>query len=80
MQGKLKSFKTDSQNSRILAYLQTGKSLTCLEAAQMGMGYNLRSRISNLRDAGHAIKSVKVPTNGSYIAEYSLEIEEKIKG
>ncbi|MCW8932194.1 MAG: helix-turn-helix domain-containing protein [Gammaproteobacteria bacterium] len=74
MQGKIKSFKTDSQNSKILAYLQTGASLTCLEAMQMGLTHNLRSRISNLREAGHAIKSVKVPTNSSYIAEYSLEV------
>lgn len=74
MQGKIKSFKTDSQNSKVLAYLQTGKSLTCLEAAQMGFGMNLRSRVSNLRDAGYAISSVKIPTNSSYIAEYSLEV------
>lgn len=74
MQGKIKSFKTDSQNSKILAYLQTGKSLTCLEAMQMGLTHNLRSRISNLREAGYTINSVKVPTNSSYIAEYSLQI------
>ncbi|MDD3443178.1 MAG: helix-turn-helix domain-containing protein [Sulfurimonas denitrificans] len=73
MQGKIKSFKTDSQNAKILAYLQTGKSLTCLEAMQMGLTHNLRSRISNLRDAGYNISSVKIPTNSSYIAEYSLE-------
>ena len=73
MQGAIKSFKHDSQNFKILKYLKTGASLTCLQAAQMGFGYNLRSRVSDLKRAGYDIKSEQVPTNGSYIAEYSLE-------
>jgi hypothetical protein len=72
MQGTIKSFKQNSQNSKILEYLKTGASLTCLEAAQMGFGYNMRSRVSDLKRAGYNVESKQIPTNGSYIAEYSL--------
>ena len=76
MQGTIKSFKQNSQNSKILEYLKTGASLTCLEAAQMGFGYNLRSRISDLKRFGCIIESKQVNIdNGSYIAEYRLSKE-----
>ena len=74
MQGTIKSFKQDSQNSKILEYLKTGASLTCLEAAKFGWGLNLRSRISDLKRFGCNIESKQVNIdNGSYIAEYRLE-------
>lgn len=76
MQGKLKTFRTGSQCAKILAYLQTGKSLTVAEAQVLGFGSNLRSRISNLKDAGHQIKSEQVKFNGGFIAKYSLIMEE----
>ena len=72
MQGTIKNFKTDSQNSKILEYLKTGASLTCLQAAQNGWGMNLRSRISDLKRAGYETVSELITTNGSYIAEYKL--------
>jgi hypothetical protein len=73
MQGTIKSFKQNSQNSKILEYLKTGASLTCLEAVKLGFSHNLRSRISNLKSAGYDIESKQVNIdNGSYIAEYSL--------
>jgi len=74
MQGTIKSFKQNSQNAKILNYLKSGASLTCLEAMQMGFGMNLRSRISDLKRAGYSILSKQVPTNSSYIAEYKLEV------
>jgi hypothetical protein len=74
MQGTIKSFKQDSQNSNILEFLKTGASLTCLQAAQHGWGMNLRSRISDLKRAGYETVSKLIPTNGSYIAEYRLEV------
>lgn len=74
MQGKIKSFKQDSQNFKILEYLKTGASLTCLQASQMGLGLNLRSRVSDLKRAGYNVKSELIPINDSYIAEYSLEM------
>jgi len=74
MQGKLKTFKTDSQCANILAHLQKGNTLTCLECALKGWGMNLRSRISNLRDAGHNVVSEKLKVNGTYVARYKLEV------
>lgn len=50
MKGKLHTFKTNSQCSKILEYLKTGKSLTVMEALKLGFGANLRSRISNLKE------------------------------
>ena len=77
MKGTIKSFKHDSQNSKILAYLQTGASLTCRQASNLGFGDNLRSRVSDLKRAGYNVMSKQVNTdNGSYIAEYSLEVQD----
>lgn len=75
MQGKLVNFKTNSQNAKVLEYLKTGATLTCLEAMQKGLTHNLRSRISNLKDAGHNIKSELVKVDGTYIAKYSLVVD-----
>ena len=75
MQGKLKTFRTNSQCKKILEYLQTGKSLTVMEALNLGFGANLRSRISNLKDAGHNIVSEKIQVSGTYIASYRLAID-----
>ncbi len=73
MQGRLENTKTKSQCEKILEHLQSGKSLTCRQAFKMGFGMNLRSRISNLRDKGHKIKSEKVKIQGTYVARYTLE-------
>lgn len=72
MQGKLKNLRTNSQCAKILEYLKTGKSLTVMEALNLGFGANLRSRVSNLKEAGHNIASEKVRVNGTYVARYSL--------
>jgi hypothetical protein len=78
MQGTIKSFKQDSQNAKILEYLKSGASLTCLQAQQFGFGMNLRSRISDLKRAGYDVQSKQVNIdNGSYIAEYRLNYEYK---
>lgn len=74
MQETIKSFKQNSQNAKILEYLKTGASLTCLQAQQLGFGMNLRSRVSDLKRAGYDVISKQVNIgNGSYIAEYSLK-------
>lgn len=74
MNGKLTNFKTNSQCSKILEYLKTGKSLTVMEALHLGFGANLRSRISNLKDAGYDIKSEMIKTNTGFVAKYSLKM------
>lgn len=73
MQGALSTFKTTSQCGKILAYLQTGESLTCYEAMTKGFGMNLRSRISDIIKAGYKVKSIQVKFNGGFCASYSLE-------
>ena len=75
MKGSLSTFKTNSQCSRILKHLESGKSLTCYEAMTLGFGMNLRSRISNIRDAGYKIKTVQEKFNGGFVARYSLEVQ-----
>lgn len=76
MQGKLINFKTNSQCKKILDYLKTGQSLTVMKALHLGFGANLRSRISNLKDAGYDIKSELIKVDGTYVAEYKLIIDE----
>lgn len=77
MQGKLKNIRTNSQCSKILEYLKAGNSLTVMECLQKGWGANLRSRVSNLKEAGYTIKSEKVKVSGTYIAKYSLVIDDE---
>ena len=74
MQGTLKSFKVGSQCRKILDYLKQGKTLTVAKCLSLGFGANLRSRVSDLKNAGHNIVSRQVNlTGGGYIAEYSLK-------
>ena len=75
MQGTIKSFKQNSQNAKILEYLKSGNTLTCLEAMQLGFSHNLRSRVSDLKRAGYDVISTQVNIPNGFIAEYSLEIE-----
>ena len=75
MKGELKSFKIDSQCFKILEYLKTGASLTCYEAMTKGFGMNLRSRISNIREAGYKVKSIQEKFNGGFVARYSIEVQ-----
>ena len=72
MQGTLKTFRTGSQNAKILAYLQQGNHITVEIARMLGMGANCRSRISDLENAGHKIKHDTIKFNGGYVAKYSL--------
>ena len=65
---------TESQCSRILAYLQTGKSLTGMEALRKFDCFRLGARIYDLKDRGHAIESelIRLP-NGKRVARYTLK-------
>lgn len=75
MQGKLRTFKTNSQCHKILAYLKQGNTLTVMECLQLGYGANLRSRVSDLKDAGYNIASELIKTNGGFVAKYKLIME-----
>lgn len=68
----LKTFRTNSQCAKILAYLKEGNSLTVEKARELKFGANLRSRISDLERAGYIIKRKMIKFSGGYVAEYSL--------
>ena len=77
MQGTIKRFKQNSQNARILEYLKSGSTLTCLQAFNLGFGQNLRSRVLDLKKAGYDVISKRINiSKGTYVAEYRLEIKE----
>lgn len=78
MQGNIKTFRTGSQCAKILAYLQTGQSLTVAKARELKFGDNLRSRISDLKNAGHNIESNQINFDGGFVAEYSL-VQDEVK-
>ena len=61
--------KTTSQNSYILEHLQTGKTLSPIEALIDFRCFRLAARINELRKAGHNIVTHK----GNDYAVYSLK-------
>ena len=59
------------QNKLILQYLKDGGKLTGLEALRLFGTMKLASRVSELRDEGHDIKSKTIMTrNGKHVSEY----------
>ena len=61
------------QNARILAHLQSGRTLTALEALEWFKCFRLASRVCDLRKAGHLVEKRTVKTNsGKNIAQYYL--------
>lgn len=65
---------TESQCTKILAYLQTGKSITGMEALKKFDCFRLGARIYDLKDRGYAIESelIQLP-NGKRVARYTLK-------
>lgn len=62
-----------SQEQKILKHLQSGKSITPLEALGVYGAYRLSAHIFNLRQAGHDIVTHrKWDGTGRQYAEYSL--------
>ena len=62
-----------SQNERILAYLQSGKTLTPLQALDRFNCLRLGGRIFNLRGMGYNIKTTFVHRGEKTFASYKLE-------
>jgi hypothetical protein len=61
------------QNARILAHLQSGRTLTALEALDWFKCFRLASRVCDLRKAGYLVEKRTVKTNsGKNIAQYYL--------
>ena len=64
----------NSQNSQILQYLQNGGTLTKIDALNLFNSFSLNSRVSDLRQLGHAIISTPEKTpSGKHIVRYSLD-------
>jgi hypothetical protein len=64
--------RTDSQNQKILSWLQSGNTLTPIDALKMFGCFRLSGRIHFLKSKGYDIKSNMVEMNDKKFAEYSL--------
>jgi hypothetical protein len=70
----MKSGGSQSQNERILAILQSGRSLTPLEALREVGSLRLRARVHNLKAMGYDIQTRMVERDGKHFAEYFLPL------
>jgi len=67
-----------NQNKLIIEYLQTGESLTTLEALEMFGCFRLSGRIFDIKKGGYNIRTKIIRTSsGKHIASYSLVKEPK---
>ena len=64
-----------SQCNDILTYLQSGRSLTPLEALDLFGCMRLGARIWELKGEGYPIESRTLDVGGKYVASYSLKQE-----
>jgi hypothetical protein len=64
-----------SHNGKVLQHLRSGKRITAYEAVQRYGIYRLAARISDLRKAGHDIKSEDVRDGSRHWAVYWMEAE-----
>ena len=65
---------SQSQNKRILAYMQEGHRITPIDALNLFRCFRLGARIADLKADGHEIKSefVKIDT-GKHVKSYWIE-------
>ena len=67
---------TESQNKRIRKYLESGKSLTALDALYLFNSFRLGARIHNLKGEGMNIASelIEITSDGKtkHVAKYKL--------
>lgn len=64
---------TTTQTEDILKHLQSGRSLSPLEALERYGCFRLGARIYDLKKLGHDIKTELVEKNGKRFAAYRLE-------
>ena len=62
----------NSQNKQILNHLESGKSITPIDALNLFGCFRLGARIHDLKSEGHDIKAEIKSINGKRFAEYSL--------
>jgi len=63
-----------AQTDRIRMYLETGKSLTAMDALVRFNCLRLAARIKNLRDDGVPIKSELVHKDGKKYSRYFMDL------
>ena len=61
-----------SQNADILSHLQSGWTLTPLEALNQFGCFRLAARVWELRGQGYDISSEYIEVNGKSVAQYSM--------
>lgn len=64
--------KKPTQASRILDWLQSGKTITAIQALNHLGCFRLAARIEELRTSGHSIETQMVPLKETKVARYSL--------
>lgn len=69
----MKKSKKISKQSKVLAHLVSGKSITPIEALELYGSFRLGALIFNLRAEGHNIKTETMP--GTRHAKYSYITE-----
>lgn len=62
----------NSQNKQILNHLESGKSITPMDALNLFGCFRLGARIHDLKSEGYDIKTEIKVVNGKRFAEYSL--------
>ncbi len=62
----------ETQNAKILAHLQAGRSITFFDAVERFGVLHLPRRILDLREAGHTIGDDWVKANGKRFKRYFL--------
>ena len=67
--------KNQSQNKAILEYLESGQTITAIEALNKFGSFRLAARIKNLRDSCHVITTTYIIENGKRFAQYNLTKE-----
>lgn len=65
--------RLDTQNARILAHLQRGKTITPIDALKIAGSWRLSGRILELRQAGHPIITEWEQRGGKRYARYRLK-------
>ena len=70
--------RLSSQNAMILNFLESGGSLTPIEALEKFQCFRLAARINYLREAGHEIQTeILKDDNGKSYASYSIPKNQK---
>ena len=71
---KQKTMETQTQKEAILRHLQSGKTITPLEALNLYGCFRLGARIWDLRDEGYVIRSENVKQGKKTFSSYKLII------